>query len=47
MNPKHQKEVVSALERIDFYDKDFTDAMKQIKLINWINLLLPIIRIYS
>lgn len=33
MNPKNRSMVVSAFEKIDFYDKDFTDAMKALKII--------------
>lgn len=33
MNPRLRNDVVAAFERIDFYDKDFTDAMKLLKMI--------------
>jgi hypothetical protein len=33
MNPKSRKIVVEEFEKIDFYDADFTDAMKRLKLI--------------
>jgi hypothetical protein len=33
MNHKSRKIVVEEFEKIDFYDADFTDAMKRLKLI--------------
>jgi hypothetical protein len=33
MNPRSRKIVVESFEMIDFYDADFTDAMKRLKII--------------
>ena len=33
MNPKSRKIVVEEFEKIDFYDPDFTEAMKRLKII--------------
>ena len=36
MNKKSQTIVVEHFEKIDFYDVDFTEAMKRLKMIKWL-----------
>ena len=35
MNKKSQQIAVEHFEQIDFYDADFTEAMKKAKIIKW------------